>query len=113
MGRAKAKRQVRCDESLEVVFKLLGKRWTGMVVGTLLDGPARFGELGGAISGITDGMLSTRLGELQEAGLVEREVITGPPIASVYRLTRRGAALRPALDELAAWAQSHMLGSDA
>ena len=113
MNATKPNRQVHCDESLEIVFKLLGKRWTGMVVGTLLDGPARFGELANAISGITEGMLSTRLGELRGAGLVEREVIPGPPIASVYRLTERGTALRPALDELAAWAQAHMLGSDA
>jgi DNA-binding HxlR family transcriptional regulator len=113
VGRTKPERRVHCDESLEVVFKLFGKRWTGMIVGTLLDGPARFGELASAISGITEGMLSTRLAELRGAGLVEREVLPGPPIASVYRLTGRGTALRPALDELAAWAHTHMLGSDA
>jgi DNA-binding HxlR family transcriptional regulator len=113
MGRVKQRRQGHCDESREVVFKLLGKRWTGMIVGTLLDGPARFGELASAISGITEGMLSTRLDELRAAGLVDREVIPGPPIASVYRLTERGTALRPALDELASWAQTHMLPSDA
>ncbi|MFN2582686.1 MAG: winged helix-turn-helix transcriptional regulator [Candidatus Dormibacteria bacterium] len=50
----------------------------------------------------------TRLGELRAAGLLSREVQPDPPIASVYTLTASGAALRPALMQLAAWAHSHM-----
>jgi DNA-binding HxlR family transcriptional regulator len=96
---------VRCDEALARVFSLLGKRWTGVVVGVLLERPARFGEITRAIPGITEGMLSARLGELQNGGLVEREVLPGPPIASVYRLTERGQALRPALAALGEWAR--------
>jgi DNA-binding HxlR family transcriptional regulator len=61
-----------------------------------------------AIPAITDTILSTRLGELQEEGLVRREVLAGPPIASVYELTASGAALRPALMALAGWAEDHM-----
>lgn len=106
--KAEVRRDVRCDESLTVVFTLLGKRWTGMVIGTLLDGPARFGELANAIPGITEGMLSARLGELQDSGLVDRQVLPGPPIATMYRLTEEGAALRPALLALTRWAESHM-----
>jgi DNA-binding HxlR family transcriptional regulator len=53
-------------------------------------------------------MLSTRLVELQKAGLVDREVLPGPPIASIYRLTDRGTALRPALMALARWAEQHL-----
>ncbi len=103
---------IRCDEALSSVFALLGKRWTGVVIGSLLERPARFSEMAAAIPGITEGMLSTRLGELQEAGLVSRQVLSGPPIASVYRLTERGAALRPALMELAGWAEAHMSPAD-
>ena len=100
--------QVHCGEGLAAVFTLLGKRWSGMVLGTLLDGPARFGELAGAIPGITESMLSTRLSELQEVDLVSREVVPGPPVATIYRLTEEGAALRPALMELVAWADSYL-----
>jgi DNA-binding HxlR family transcriptional regulator len=100
---------IRCDQALTSVFTLLGKRWTGVIVGVLLERPARFAELGRAIPGLTESMLSTRLAELQEAGLVEREVLEGPPLATVYRLTPRGEALRPALHELGAWAQAHLL----
>jgi hypothetical protein len=51
---------------------------------------ARFAEMASAIPGITEAMLSTRLAELQEAGLVSCEVLPGPPIAWVYRLTDEG-----------------------
>ena len=78
------------------MFAVLGKRWTGLVIGVLLERPARFAEIARAIPGITESMLSARLTELKEAGLVTREVIEGPPIASLYRLTpeRRGAPAR-------------------
>jgi len=99
---------VHCDEGLTSVFALLGKRWTGVIVGSLLDGAARFGEIAAGIPGITEAMLSARLAELQKAGLVEREVLPGPPIASIYRLTERGTALRPALTALARWADQHL-----
>jgi DNA-binding HxlR family transcriptional regulator len=99
---------VRCDEALTSVFALLGKRWTGVIIGSMLERPARFSELAEAIPGITDTMLSARLAELQEAGLARREVLAGPPIASVYELTERGAALRPALTALAGWAEQHL-----
>ena len=100
---------IRCDEALTGVFGLLGKRWSGMVIGVLLERPARFGEIARAIPGITESMLSTRLGELQDAGLVERQVLAGPPIASMYQLTERGEALRPALMELLDWAHRYLM----
>jgi DNA-binding HxlR family transcriptional regulator len=96
------------DEALTRVFGLLGKRWTGVVIGSLCEGPARFGEIARAVPGITEGMLSARLQELQEAGIVEREVLPGPPIATVYRLTERGRGLEPALLELARWAETDL-----
>lgn len=103
---------VRCDRALTSVFGLLGKRWTGVIIGALIDRPARFAEMAAAIPGITEAMLSSRLAELQTAGLVSREVMPGPPIASIYRLTDRGAALRPGLEALATWAEAHWINRD-
>lgn len=97
-----------CDHALTQVFSLLGKRWTGMIIGVLLEGPLRFAELSRSMPSITDGMLSSRLGELREVGLVERQIIEGPPVATIYRLTPRGQALRPALVALTEWARVHM-----
>ena len=58
---------VQCDEALTSVFALLGKRWNGVILGSLLERPARFAELAAAIPGITEAMLSARLTELQSA----------------------------------------------
>jgi DNA-binding HxlR family transcriptional regulator len=96
------------DDALTRVFALLGKRWTGLIIGSLCDGPARFAEIARAVPRITEGMLSSRLHELQEAGIVDREVVPGPPIAAVYHLTERGRALEPALLELARWAEDNL-----
>jgi DNA-binding HxlR family transcriptional regulator len=99
---------IQCDSALTSVFAVLGKRWTGVVIGVLLERPARFAEIARAIPGITESMLSARLTELKAAGLISREVIDGPPIASLYRLTPSGEALRPALMALGEWAQMHL-----
>ena len=95
-------------EALTRVFSLLGKRWTGVIIGALCDGPARFAEIARAVPGITEGMLSARLQELQESDIVQREVLEGPPLATVYRLTARGKALEPALLALARWAETNL-----
>ena len=102
---------IRCDQALTRVFALLGKRWTGLIVAVLLERPARFAEIARAIPEITEGMLSARLAELKDVGLVEREVRGGPPISSVYRLTRPGEALRPALLALGRWADTYLMGT--
>jgi DNA-binding HxlR family transcriptional regulator len=96
------------DEALTRVFSLLGKRWTGLVLGVLIEQPAHFAELRRAVPGISERMLSERLTELVQAGLVVREVVEGPPLGVSYRVTDSGAALRPALDELRSWAGTHL-----
>lgn len=102
-----------CDHALTQVFSLLGKRWTGMIIGVLLEGPRRFAELARSMPSITDGMLSSRLAELRDAGLVERQIVEGPPVATIYLLTPKGEALGPALRALTEWARLHMEGQAA
>lgn len=106
---ASENQEIRCDEAITRVFAVLGKRWTGPIISVLLDRPARFAEIVRAIPGITEGMLSARLAELKEVGLVDREVRGGPPIAAVYQLTEAGQALRPGLRTLARWAERHLM----
>lgn len=100
--------ELHCDETFQEVFSLLGKRWTGLILGILMQRPSRFGEIARTIPSLSDGMLSARLAELGEAGLVEREILEGPPIGALYRLTKRGEALRPALEELAKWGEQFL-----
>jgi DNA-binding HxlR family transcriptional regulator len=89
-------------------FDLLGRRWTGVVLGTLSDGPTGFRQLTRAIEGISDSMLATRLGELTEVELVTRNVEEGPPLAVAYELTHAGRALLPALEQISRWADEHL-----
>jgi len=85
-------------------IELIGKRWTGAIVCALTEGPLRFGELKRAIPGLSDRLLSGRLRELEQEGLVEREVEPGSPVHVTYSLTEAGAELGPAIGELKRWA---------
>lgn len=86
-------------------IELIGKRWTGAIISALTEGPLRFGELARAVPGLSDRLLSQRLRELEEEGLVEREVEAGTPVRVSYSLTQKGAELRPAIGELKQWAK--------
>ncbi|MCI4066595.1 helix-turn-helix transcriptional regulator [Micromonospora sp. R77] len=97
-----------CDAGLARAFAFLGKRWNGILLGTLAHGPAGFAELTRALPGISESVLSDRLGELCRVGLVSRTVREGPPLGVTYQLTERGGALLPALDALAHWAQENL-----
>ena len=86
-------------------IELIGKRWTGAIVSALTAGPLRFGELAKAVPGMSDRLLSRRLRELEQEGLVSREVEAGSPVRVSYSLTEAGAELGPALTELKSWAR--------
>ena len=86
-------------------IELIGKRWTGAILCALTERPLRFGELVRTIPGLSDRLLSQRLRELEEEGLVEREVAPGAPVRVTYSLTEKGAGLQPAIAELKAWAR--------
>jgi DNA-binding HxlR family transcriptional regulator len=85
-------------------IELIGKRWTGAIVFALTEGPLRFGELARAVPGLSDRLLSKRLRELEDEGLVRREVEAGSPVRVIYSLSEGGAELRPVLVELRTWA---------
>jgi DNA-binding HxlR family transcriptional regulator len=86
-------------------IELIGKRWTGAIVSALTEGSLRFGELAKAVPGLSDRLLSQRLRELEDAGVVKRAVEEGTPTKVLYSLTEKGADLRPAMSELRAWAR--------
>jgi DNA-binding HxlR family transcriptional regulator len=108
MAEVDACRQHQCDASLSAAFGILGKRWNGVILGVLAEGDARFADLARGLGAVSDSMLSSRLSELGEMGLVERVVIEGPPVAVRYSLTDSGRALIPALNAVADWARLHL-----
>jgi DNA-binding HxlR family transcriptional regulator len=86
-------------------IELIGRRWTGAILRTLMDGPLRFSEIAAAIPELSDRLLSERMKELEARGLVLREVIPGPPLQVRYELSAMGLELEPALGELQCWAR--------
>ncbi len=91
----------------QAAVELIGRRWSGAVLFTLIDGPHYFREVLAAVPGISDRLLSQRLRELESEGLVERSVHDGPPARVSYRLSPAGEELVPALRGVHAWAQQH------
>ena len=84
--------------------ELIGRRWTGAIVYVLLTGRCRYGELRAAIPHLSDRMLSERLRELEQEGIVERHVVAESPVRVEYSLTPKGAALAPPVEALLHWA---------
>ncbi len=85
---------------------LLSKRWTGLIVKVLLDGPMRYNELAEKLDIVADRVLVERLRELETEGIVVREVYTGSPVRVVYGLTPKGTALSPLIAEIESWAHA-------
>ena len=86
-------------------IELIGRRWSGAIIQMLVRQPARFAELRAAIPDITDRMLSERLQELEQEGLVVRTVIPEIPVRVEYQLSAKGRALEPALGAIGKWAE--------
>jgi len=97
-----------CDAAVSHAFSVLGKRWNGMILDVLGGGELSFVGLRRAVTGISDAVLSDRLTELTDAGLVDRRVDAGPPVAVTYALTEAGCRLVPILAELGAWADGNL-----
>jgi DNA-binding HxlR family transcriptional regulator len=85
--------------------ELIGSRWTGAIIQTLLQGKTRYALIKSAIPDITDRMLSERLRSLEAEDLVTRWVIADTPVRVEYDLTEKGRSLQNALQEIGSWAE--------
>jgi len=88
----------------EHAIQLLGKRWTGLLLDALMEGPQRFCELTATVEGLSDRVLSDRLRELEVEGVVERIVYPQIPVRVEYKLTEKGLALKPVVEAIHEWA---------
>jgi DNA-binding HxlR family transcriptional regulator len=93
--------------------ELIGRRWNGAIIYVLLQQTCRFATLRDAIPGITDRMLSERLQELEEEGLVDRTVLPDTPVRVEYSLTKKGKSLAEAIGTIAKWAEKYVPLADA
>ncbi len=97
-----------CDAAVTLAFSILGKRWNGMILDVLGAGATSFVGVRRGLGGISDAVLSDRLTELSEAGLVRRDVDPGPPVAVIYTLTPAGEQVIPVLAQLGQWASENL-----
>lgn len=84
--------------------EILCRRWTMVVLRELIAGSTRFNELRRGLSRMSPALLSTRLKELEEAGLIAR-VALGQPEVHHYHLTEAGRDLRPVVEAMGLWGQ--------
>ncbi len=84
--------------------EILGKRWTALIIRVLLPRPRRFGEMTGAIDGLSDRLLSERLKELEGCGIVKRRVYPETPVRIEYALTDKGHEMEHVVEAIQTWA---------
>ncbi len=89
------------------LMRLIGDKWTLLVIALLATRPYRYNELHRSIEGISQRMLTRVLRSLAQAGLVDRVVHPTVPPGVEYALTPMGETLLPALSALADWAVTH------
>ncbi len=82
---------------------LVGERWALLVVRELLLGPKRFTDLRRGIPHASPNVLSQRLRELEDAGVVRRATLPPPAASKIYELTEWGRGLEPVICALGAW----------
>ena len=97
--------EIRCPVSR--TLKVIGGKWKPLIIYHLNGGDQRNGQLRRAIPEITQKMLTQQLRELEQDGLVEREVFPVVPPRVDYRLTNLGTSVLPVLDAMAAWGEAN------
>lgn len=85
-------------------FELLGQRWIGMIIKVLFEGTCRFKDINSEIPNISQKVLTDRLKELEENGIVYREVLDEKPVKVLYSLTKKGRELEPVMEAVQGWA---------
>jgi DNA-binding HxlR family transcriptional regulator len=94
-------------------MEIIGKKWHPVIAHRLLQHDAlRFNDLSTEVGSITNKMLSESLDDLEEKGLVDREIVSEKPVAVEYSLTERGRSLEPVIESLEAWGKKHLQPAD-
>jgi DNA-binding HxlR family transcriptional regulator len=105
--KAEAQKHDRLTCEVETTLKVIGGRWKVLIIRELISGVQRFGELQRSLPGITQKMLTQQLRELEEDGIIHREVYAQIPPKVEYSLTALGESLQPILYAMHEWAVKH------
>lgn len=88
---------------VETTLLLIGDKWKVLILRDLLPGTKRFGELKRSIGNVSQKVLTAQLRDMEEKGLVFREVFAEVPPRVEYSLTELGHSLKPVLDAMSDW----------
>lgn len=94
--------------AVESTLNVIGGRWKVLILRELLHGTRRFNQLHRSLQGITQKMLTQQLRELEEEGIIHREVYLQVPPKVEYSLTETGKTLQPILDAMHEWGVKHL-----
>lgn len=84
-------------------MKIIGSKWTALILRELCQGIRRFGELQKAIGSISPKTLSLRLSQLEKEGIVAKKVYAEIPLHVEYSLTKRGESLKEVIAKMYEW----------
>jgi DNA-binding HxlR family transcriptional regulator len=87
-------------------IKIIGSKWTVLILRELCEGTKRFGELQRGLPGISPKTLSVRLQELEKHGIVRKKVFKEIPLHVEYTLTSRGESLREIIEKMREWGET-------
>lgn len=94
---------------IERGMRIIGGKWKGSILWHLQDGPVRFNDLARQLGGASKKMVTQRLKEMEDLGLVERKVLSTRPIAVAYEITEFGRSSLTVLEQLKDWAEANDL----
>jgi len=93
--------------AVAVTVEVAGGKWKPLILHYLLGGTKRFGELRRLIGGVTQRSLTLQLRQLEDHGVIRREVFAEVPPRVEYSLTERGRTLAPVLEAMKQWGETY------
>lgn len=92
---------------VETTLSLIGDKWKVLILRDLITGTKRFGELKKSIGTVSQKVLTAQLRDMEENGLIHREVYAEVPPRVEYSLTELGKSLLPVLDAMRNWGEDY------
>lgn len=93
---------------IDNTFKIIGKKFTVHILRNMTQlSQSRFNEFLDSIEGINPKTLSARLREMEKNGIIDRSVFPGTPVKIEYTITKKGKALKPILEQMAAFSMQY------
>lgn len=90
---------------VETTLTMIGDKWKVPILRDLMPGTKRFGELKKSIGSVSQKVLTAQLRDMEQNGLVHREVFAEVPPRVEYSLTELGRSLKPILDAMWNWGE--------